>query len=220
MEYSKNNNRSLKDKESFKPFCIVTRIPISKENEKFKWKYGKIVYTFNKIDPDNCPEHCNFMYTTNYNNDNILRFEDRFKCEDFIHKHLSRTDIDYFYRGRRKINKHIATAYIDVIKKIKCLRHDSKHTLDNRKQYNETNEININLGGMNRPEYGWYFNKNLIMKDIIIKDLNTGLYLKVSQEGMHDLVEKNDCTLFSNSNDSHYVIMNIEMRSFYERYKI
>lgn len=57
-------------------------------------------------------------------------------------------------------------------------------------------------------------NKNIITAKILIKDLNTGLYIQVPENGNCKLVEKCDCTLFNDSNQSHYIISNIQARSF------
>lgn len=61
-------------------------------------------------------------------------------------------------------------------------------------------------------------NKNVIVAKILIKDLNTGLYIRVPENGNCELVEKCDCTLFSDSNQSHYIISNIQARSFMNCY--
>lgn len=68
------------------------------------------------------------------------------------------------------------------------------------------------------PKGGSPHNSNEIHANILIKDMNSGLYILVPQNGECRLVKKDDCTLFSNSNQSHYIVSNIQARSFMASY--
>lgn len=71
------------------------------------------------------------------------------------------------------------------------------------------NTVRISPNGRTIPQ-----NKNVIVAKILIKDLNTGLYIRVPESGNCELVNRCDCTLFSDSNQSHYIVSNIQARSF------
>lgn len=137
-------------------------------------------------------------------------------CEDHTSKLTKQEindNIDRLIRNAEK-NRKLREEFLRNNSNIPSYNNiDCNVVKNNNQRLCKYNTIPLTPNGVSIPK-----NKNEIVAKILIKDLNTGLYIHVPESGNCELVEKCDCTLFNDSNQSHYIISNIQSRSFMHCY--